>query len=334
MHVDILTDNRRVYTYESYAAKQVKRQFHQMGISCRHLSLSDGNFFQTVCAQVPDAILCFERVGGFDKPIGDFFHCPTFHWESNILGNAGLALESKYAKVGFFDPSVQHPNVVFLPHAASLELNCQQERPFDCITFTDVIDLDNQIQTWELLFGKADALAIVNEGLACPASFSIGDLLFLRDRYQKAKIEWDMVHSIFSPLHIFGEHVGRGLLRRFPQTVTLHGNLSYMGALSILSKSKILLSHQMSGGFDRWFLPALFCGSLVITNETPYLQEMVGDQFEIFYPSQNWEAMEERACYFLEHPEKREEIVKALQEKLEPKHNWGVRTSQLINYLR
>lgn len=334
MHVDIITDNRWVYTFETHAAAKVKEQFDKMGISYRHLVIADGNLFSTMISKLPDAILCFQNPGELRKPIGEYFRCPTFHWETRELGHAWSALDSGYAKVGFYDPTLQHANLIFLPHAASTDLPQAKKRSFDVITFANIIDQNNQQESWKFYFNEEERAAIIDESLACPESLFRGDLMLWREQYQKAQVAWEMVHQTTLPLHVFGEHIGRHLLKRVPLNVHLHGDLSYLASLNALSQSKVLVSHQMHGGFDRWFLPALFSGCLVITNETPYLRKIIGNQFDIFYPYQNWKVMDERVQYYLKNPKIRAEMVKALQEKLGPEHNWEVRTKQLVTHLK
>lgn len=130
------------------------------------------------------------------------------------------------------------------------------------------------------------------------------------------------------PLHLFGYHEGTALFKTVPKTISLHGPCPYLERIKLCSMSKILISD-----FDENVLPALFSGSLVLTPEDSILKEMVGNQFEIFYPPSNREKLEERVHFFLENPKQREQTVLALKEHLIKEHTWDLCTKQMVTFM-
>ncbi|MCH9608840.1 MAG: hypothetical protein S4CHLAM45_06430 [Chlamydiales bacterium] len=333
MHIDIITRNRWVYTYENYATRQLLPELRELGVSTRYLPISDGDLFQTLLNDPPDWILCFNNATEFPKPIGDFIRLPTFHWESQELGLAATILESSHGRLGYFDPAVDYPNVSFLPHGVDEKLKGEKVRPFDVSHFGDFIDLQNQSVTWRQLFEKDAIDAILDETLPRPESISLGDLMIAREMMQKAKMVQGLISKTSFPLHLFGEHVGQNLFSRLPSTVSLHAPHCYLESLYLLGQSKIYVSDQRGEGVDRWFLPAIFSDCLVLTNKTPLLEQMIGNQFDIFYPKHDWEALDERVTYFLDHPKEREKVVCGLKKKLAKSHNWEIRAKQLIQLM-
>ncbi len=346
MHVDILTENRWSYTQENYLAEQVKRGFDALGVKWRHIALSDGTFGSYLLNEDrPDWTLAFKDPIKQQTPICELMRIPHFQWEHQSLAGVVHHLEASYSHVAFTDRGVD--GVHFLPHGVDPDLKGEKERIFDVVLFNDLIDTQNKIQTWHELFCKQGVKLLEQGVVSCANKFpvkhligqkpdvlSLNDLVHGVEEYLRAEKVCELVCTLKGG-HLFGEHIGNNWLVRLNNRVSLHAKLPYIEHFEVLKMSRILVREQWPGsdGSDEWLLPALQVGCLVLTNPTPYLEELVGKESEIFYPEGDWKGLQERIDFFLAHPEKAKLIIEELQEKCVESHSWNRQVQEVLNLM-
>lgn len=354
MLCDLFLKENRGNSYENESARQVVKALEKKKIPCRLIRLEGGclqDYFLYAQHNKPSFTLSFVDLLGQEKPLCDHLQIPHFLWLTHSLASAAHYQNSSFGRVGLTDRSIKNPNIFFLPQGLPPR-SASDNFLFDVVFFQPLIKRQSEERTWQELFGfeetskllKLIQLAQANRALSpwdflksSTSSLTWNDQIGILERYlyTERAIECISQTEGFS-LHVFGEHVGDGWLPSLPKGVRLHTQLPHTEHLAVLKRSKIALFDHLESldGVKYWLLPALQVGCLPLTNPTPYLEELLGKEAPIFYPSRDWKALGVKIREYLTHPKKRENAVEKMQEKLGIEQTWDNQVNKLIQLMK
>lgn len=131
---------------------------------------------------------------------------------------------------------------------------------------------------------------------------------------------------------------GRGdwevLSKRIPDSLLLPP-MDFTDTLSVMKQSKLILNVSPSlsdGGHERVFY-GLMTGAIVLTNSTPYLEEIFRDGHNILFLGDSPRDDAERVRAYLEHSRKRHSVAAAGQQVVIQGHTWAHRVDTLLHTL-
>lgn len=308
MRIDLLLANRKFYTWENYAAKEVEKVFEKHRIAHRKIFLSDGHlqdYLSHIHHDPPTWTLSFENLTPHEKPLCDVLRIPHFYWVHGSFGSAVRYLTSDFGRVGLSDEALcqrlANPRFIHLPQGVD-STPASVDKRYDVVFFADLIDLDFLHATWEELF-SAEEIQRIKDSIKFKEPLQAASLFFYAEQYLNAQKDYQIMTSLKDVrLDVFGEHAGNNWLTRLPDSVYLHSKLPYIEHFEILKESKIVLLEPAS----EWYWPAVALDCLPLP------------------PSQ------EKVSYFLSHPEERHKTLA----KLKPlQRSWEKQTQALIEYM-
>jgi len=291
MRLDLVLRERTAYSYEGYTSRQVAAALEKKKIPFKTICLGDGvlnDYIRFLQEDPPSYMVSFTDLFPYDRPFCDVVQVPQFFWTNHSLSEAAHYLNSDYGKIGL-PYSCDLPRTVYLPHG--VERSPPQEKFFDTVIFSPLMDLTNLEKMWEEFFPREminiikaaietgllpyEAVVHVLEGNTHPVSMN--HLLNGVETYQKAKRTYSSIASFEGEcLDVFGEHIGNNWLKRLPNVnkVRLHYKLPYTEHLAVLKQSKQVIIDPLE---PHWIMPAVAAGCIP-----------VGYSSEKFQP-QSWE---------------------------------------------
>jgi hypothetical protein len=266
MLVDILLSDKRFYTFEGYAAGQVRRIFEKKGIAHRTLVLSDSIlhvYLSSLQERAPDWTLSFTSVA----PFYDLIDLPHFCWVNEPSAPALQVLRSPKGMLGISDMELikrlASKRAFFLPVGIEPLIN-RPKKCFNIVAFADLIDL--------AFLEKMCREDVKHSVLA-----------------QKTHKEIDALEGL--SIDIFGEHIGHNWLVRLPSSVRLHSSLPYIEHFTVLSSSVLILA-ELS---DQWYWPAIAAGCLPVVANKEQIQHYLK------YPQEREKALESLRTQLSQH---------------------------------
>ncbi len=130
-------------------------------------------------------------------------------------------------------------------------------------------------------------------------------------------------------VHLFGEFPEKW---RAPH-IHLHGKISYVKALQVMSQSKILLNSApfFPDGLHDRVTAGLMQGSLILSSESCYQAETLRDGESILtYRPGDYASAGAKVHAYLADERKRQELVRSGQEVVRLHHTWDVRARQML----
>jgi hypothetical protein len=312
MRVDLILTNRKGYTYEAEACREVCRSFNSIGIDSKTVYLEDGALEEDYLFQAyscpPQWILSFHPLTTSQMPLCDLLRVPHFYWPEKPCASIILFLKSSYANVGIADPTFYQKfgadNLLLLAHGITSERECQN-KVFEVVLFADLVECAFLEKTWEALFSQNEIEAI-KKGIELGGSQQLTPYFFYIDQFVQAQQTYRIISAFKTlTLDVFGSHVGNNWVKRLPEGVRLHTPLPYTEHVEVLQMSKIALLKPDS----HWYGVAVAAGCLPLS----------GSEGEI--------------AYYLAHPEEREKRLEKLREKF-LEQTWAKQTRRLIGYMK
>lgn len=314
MLIDLILADRRHYTYENYAARQIKKALEKFNLQNRTIYLSDGflsDYFELIREEEnrPNWALGFETLSPYCKPLCDIFQIRYFYWTEESIAPALNLLQSAFGNVGIHDlqlcEKLQNPKLHFLPHGVEESSKLSVERLFDLVLFADLIDLNFLKTTWAKNCSP-EAIHLISEAIHFKDPFKAGEDFFFAEQYLKAEETYKKVREIGNQtrLDIFGEHMGNNWLIRLPPNVHLHSKLPYTEYFELLVSSKLALIEPSSP----WYLQAIALGCLPVPADL------------------------QKINFYLLNPAEREKKLELLQRDVS-KRTWDLQTEKLIGYM-
>lgn len=260
-------------------------------------------------------------------------------------------------------------NALFMPHGVEKELkgDAEEKKQYDVVMLSSCIDYNAIGKKWKSEFSPAlyntlmDAVDItfsdhetsyvqafvqaldkqVNKPNSVdPRQIDYFIVLDELENYIRGKDRVELVKGIKDArVDIFGSGVQGTSWEKYlgkQKNCTIHEPVPYEKAIDVMKGSKIILNSCAwikNGAHERIFA-GIASGALVITNENIYMREHFQDDKNIaFFQHGKWSDVNEKVNHYLEHPQKREQIVKLGQEIVKKEHTWDSRAKQLINDL-
>lgn len=256
-------------------------------------------------------------------------------------------------------------NAVFMPHAVEKELclEPEQEKIYDVVMLASFIDFEKRRENWKRKFPEPlykaleQALEISLKDETTSFLWTVQQLvhpylwtnehtfnanLFYQiyeesESYLKGRNRVELINSIKDvPVHVFGGSIDKG--RNWSQyykgntQVIVHPEISYLDALEVIKKSKVLLNSNIKnkqGAHERIF-SGMASGAAVVTNHTPYMDELfVGGEDLILFDC-NFEYVNERVMELLSSESERKKMTASAKQKVLESHTWDHRISQLF----
>lgn len=266
-----------------------------------------------------------------------------------------------------FFQKLGHQNTLFMPHAVERDLkeSCFTKKIYDVVFLGTCLDIEELSGRWVEIFGKAvatvlheaaeialsdqvshlSAFSTALEQRMCrygdidPSTLDICNLLDQLEFYIRGKDRLALLLSLEGvEVHLFGTKSGSKGWDRYLQKdhIHFHGRISYLQALEVLQKSKIVLNSCPSikqGAHERIFAGYL-AGALVVSGENPFLQTLFTSDEILFYQYGHYLEMAQKMKDLLENEEKRVEMVKRAQFKILKEHTWDHRAELLLRHLK
>jgi hypothetical protein len=212
--------------------------------------------------------------------------------------------------------------------------------------FANLVDYEDLYATWKEHFAPLhiealfDALSLYRKNpqrlpieiLLCTlhqrtrsSQVCLADLLYALEEAIEAEATYTLVSSLKVPrIDLFGEHVGNNWLRRLPspECVHLHSSLPFVEHYRVLAQSKVLLCDGVHtpDGAPPWLLPALALDCLVVTPSTPYLCDLLGEDYPLFLSSLYDSSLAARIQEALLHREKLLKKISPALQKAKQRH--------------
>lgn len=236
---------------------------------------------------------------------------------------------------------------MYMPHATDKNLWKKEEveKEHDIVLFSSLYDFENKLEKLknskdnEVLYGLVvELIEIVlkkpNSTFweiynlikpICKLDLKIDEYISLFDfvasiAEQKQKVK--MIQSLSNlNVKVFGSELWKKYIK---------GNAQYMGkadiyeSIKIINKSKISLHcqiPQLNFGLHERFLNAACVGTFNLTSATPSIENEFKDNFAYFNHA-TFEDIEQKAVYFLEHNEEREQKAREAQKTVHLNHLW------------
>ena len=274
MRLDLVLNNRTAYSYEGYTSRKVAAVLKKKKIPFKVIYLSDGilqDYIRYLSDNPPNYMVSFTDLFPYDCPFCDVVQVPQFFWTMQSLCEAAHFLNSNFGKIGLPYPCTL-AKTVYLPHG--VESTPPQQRLFDTVFFSPLIDLHDLEKMWEDFFPK-HMIAIIKKALAtslppyeavmCALKgntepISLNHLLDAVETHQRAKRAYDVITSFEGGyIDVFGAHIGNNWLKRLPcaQWVRLHHTLPYTEHMEVLKQSKQIIIDPLE---PHWYLPAVAAG--------------------------------------------------------------------------
>ena len=259
-------------------------------------------------------------------------------------------------------------NALFMPHGVERELHgdVKEKKLYDVTMLSSCIDYEGIEKKWKaasssLYHALMDAAEItfsdqetsyvqafvqaIDKQVGKPGGidprqidyFSVLDDL---ENYIRGKDRVELIKGIKEArIDIFGSGIQGTTWKKYlgkQKNCVIHEAVPFEKAIDVMKGSKILLNSCAwikNGAHERIFA-GIASGALVITNENIYMREhFKADNNIVFYQHGKWSEMNEKVNFYLEHPEKREQVIKKGQEIVKKDHTWDSRAQQLVRDL-
>lgn len=310
MCIDLLLSDRRSYTFEGYASRQVIGALDSLQVPHRIIYLNEGllhDYFSLLNDAPPRWTLSFTPITPHKMPFCEVIQIPHFYWVESSCAPALHYLESRLAKIGIPDLNIckklNNAQAICLPHGIDTTLS-PDTKLFEVVAFADLMELSLLEKRWEELFSTKE-IERIKKAVRRENPVEAEEQFYYAEQYLHAQITLRVVETWLSTvnLDLFGEHAGNNWLQRLSPYVHLHASLPYTEHFEVLKASKVVLLESTSP----WYFPALAAGCLPLP---------VG---------------EESLHYYLTHQKERDEKIGLLKENL--LKTWMKQTQQLIEIM-
>ncbi|MDF2549118.1 MAG: hypothetical protein K0S07_185 [Chlamydiales bacterium] len=251
---------------------------------------------------------------------------------------------------------------LFWPHAMDRELGApvSQERPYDVVFFGSFYDHLELKKSWEKESAELleSALALFYQGQLSLLealwqtlierhipldSVDFAGLFFQLDYFMRGQDRLALLSSIRdASLHVFGDtHEETSFGRSWSdvlgqqKNITFHPAVNFAESLKILQKSKMALNHSpffKGGGHERVFSAAM-CGSLVISNESRWLQGQFSQEEMLFYSLQDKAGLNQQINALLADDSKRQNMAEKARQTALCHHTFDARAEELLEFI-
>ncbi len=247
---------------------------------------------------------------------------------------------------------------LFMPHAVESDLSptLGKERSYEIVMLATLIDCEKRRQHWGKLFSanirkrmeKVVSLALADDttsfltfiaqvfsdiSLASPLEQTVYQEIEL---YIKGKDRLDLIQAIkHHQVHLFG-NTPEDTSFISQTNVVIHPAVTYVEALSIMQKSKVVLNSGLKnicGAHERIFSAAA-CGAVVVTNNNPFLrQHMVNEEDLILYRRAHMDKINTTLNTILADEAKWHQMASRGRHKVMAHHTWDQRVQKLLTDL-
>ncbi|MBS4168005.1 glycosyltransferase [Parachlamydia sp. AcF125] len=284
------------------------------------------------------------------------------------LANSPLTLTTCVDNLGsqFFN-ELDCEYTFFLPHGVDKKLkNLDSRRPHEVVMFSSCIDYEKIRESWDHRFSKplVNALhetvemALYQDGISYLHAFvqavdrqakqgnpipsqeiNFIELLDTLERYIRGKDRTELVRGIQdAQVEVFGAPDGSKSWSDYfkdKPNVRCHPPVPYPQALEIMQQAKIVLSScaWIKSGLHERILAGTQLGALVVCQENPYLLAQFKRNSLLYYRHGEWESVNEKIGYFLNHEAERQARVQQGQHIIQTGHTWDHRATQLLHHL-
>jgi hypothetical protein len=333
MLIDLIISNSSKHFLEGACMPGVARALEEMGIQTRSFYLD--REMATYLREKGERSFSFIDAIKRELPLSDLFQIPTVHWEiGSSLSPSVHLIKSRWTRVCYGDHSLKHENLqLFCPGVDPLWQG-EKEKLFDTVCFAPLVCKEAKREAYQRLF-SAEALSMINEPpedfLSLPPNpwLSHNDWLYAIEELEKAKRVQKIVESFKSPLHLFGEHVGKNWLKRIPNAphIFLHSALPFSECIEVLKQANFFVVDEPQSfvGHPFWALVAPLCGALPLVPYNPLLVHTFGtDAFCYRDPK----TLQERLTYFKSDDKKKKELIYEMKKIVLDNFTWKHRLKE------
>lgn len=378
--IDLFAPLANQYGVVSYFTEELARALQQQGVQTRvlHADRHDPkSFLSQLFDDPPDCTLSFN--GLLPDPEGrflcDLIQIPHVAYLTDAPNHFFPLVQSTYNIITCIDQNFyqtfkrfQFPNLLFVPHAISKDLELTRQKPvYDILMLNSFIDYEEIGQRWSEKYGPNMAAILeeaaertlndtdtsyleafvqtmdqfIKKGKSInPREFNYEAVLDDLESYVGGKSRIELLQSIEErPIHIFGSDWNTGKWKKYFKNhshIHIHDPVPFVEAIELIKQAKILLhaGPEIKRGLHKRVLSGLACGAAVLALKTSFLQEAFQDGKEILlYSPRSWKEVNEKLHLYLHDEEERQKLVSRGREKVMKEHTWDQRAQSLIEEL-
>lgn len=371
-----ITPLRSQYQSLHYFTHAMHRALERAGVESVVLDAKQSHLGQRVRQYAPDLMISFNSflLDPEEVMLCDRLKIPYFSYLVDGAQHYLPFNDSPYLHfscvdqddLSFFRQCMSTDRTLFLPHAAAREAFVQPdtEREYDIVLLASYIDCEGMRERWRQHLPREDVSLLETVIDRCIASRDkpylqlflktleeegreealtdlnspfFATLLTLIDLYIKGLDRLKLVQALAElPIDVFGRGQRSWESAIAGGRVRTHTPLSFPEALSVMSRSRIVLSSFPTfkqGAHERIFY-GMAAGALVVADHNPYLAKAFteGEEIHLYNPHQVDE-LPDCLMRYLEDEELRLQCACLAQAKVQKRDTWDQRVAQLLKFL-
>ena len=380
--IDLFMPPRSQYGVLHHFTNKFGEALARSGVKCRTLEAERYNpkpFLEEIFRDPPDCTLSFngllpDHEGRFFCDLIQIPHVACVVDSPNLffpLANSTYTIITCVDQYSCeFFQGLKAPHVLFMPHGVEKELTApiDQQRPYDVVMLSSLIDYDMLRQLWQQKFPPelctimdvAVDRALSDQETSYVQAFvqamdehakksgvldlnkvNIVEVLDQIEAYMRGKDRIELLKAVQGvKIDVFGSagfsDNWKKYLGKNAHNIIVHDPVSFEQALEIMKQSKILLNSCpwiKNGAHERIF-SGLACGALVVTNENPYMRKYFKDGENIvYYHHKKWQDVNQKVHDYLTNEEERKLLVEKGRAVTMQHHTWDHRAKSLVKAL-